>query len=92
MQISNTMPEGTSSCNIFRKIFRKHKKELRKIAKLRDFSGGGSRDRTGDLLNAIDIWAFLGVKPATEQYREKTDVMRVKSSFLTSLSNRFDYR
>ena len=63
MQISNTMPEGTSSCNIFRKIFRKHKKELRKIAKLRDFSGGGSRDRTGDLLNAIQALSQLSYTP-----------------------------
>ena len=57
------MPEGTSSCNIFRKIFRKHKKELRKIAKLRDFSGGGSRDRTGDLLNAIQALSQLSYTP-----------------------------
>ena len=49
--------------HIFRKIFRKHKKELRKIAKLRDFSGGGSRDRTGDLLNAIQALSQLSYTP-----------------------------
>ena len=45
------------------KFLESTKKEFRKIAKLRDFSGGGSRDRTGDLLNAIQALSQLSYTP-----------------------------
>ena len=40
------------------------KKRLRsEVPRSRDFSGGGSRDRTGDLLNAIQALSQLSYTP-----------------------------
>ena len=45
------------------KFLESMKKRFRKIAKPLDFSGGGSRDRTGDLLNAIQALSQLSYTP-----------------------------